>query len=405
MNQNADFNEYVQQTLEKIKATDTTKGYRVRAKSLFLTYPVKEGFFNVRNHSRNPADLQHYDVLEWLWNKLAPVEYGIACMEDYANKPGYYHIHVVLVFDRKRDIQGARTLDFPSGNNPNGPIHGNYLATRMVDKAITYCKKGGNFREKGVLLAAFTSDKTKNPSKLPKRKISDVVAKLLSGGAKPVDIQREYPGYFLQHQTKIIAYKEFTVLNTKPEMLKYNLKEVDPSSFNLTPPEEIIHDWLVLNLFENRALRQKQLWIKGPPGSGKTTLSMNLQKWARAYVPIYETEFLQNYTDDDYDLIIFDEYKSQKTLTFLNGFIDGSHKTYNSKFGSTNKKKNLPALFLSNYTPVEAYSKTKSVSLDAFIDRLTIVEAVDLYALNDWLVACEDRLKTVTESPTIIEIP
>ena len=94
-----------------------------------------------------------------------------------------------------------------------------------------------------------------------------------------------------------------------------------------------------------------------------------LQRFVRCYIVGYERDTFDDYRDNKYDLIVFDEYKNQKKLEFLNSLIDGQQKRLDQKYGGTVKKVNLPVVFLSNYLPIEAYTKAATITLDAFIDR------------------------------------
>ena len=109
----------------------------------------------------------------------------------------------------------------------------------------------------------------------------------------------------------------------------------------------------------------------------------------RCYIVGYERESFDEYSDEKYDLIVFDEYKAQKKLEFLNSLIDGQHKRLMQLYQGqkTTKKVNLPVLFLSNYHPLEAYSAAANVTRDAFIDRLCIVELIqsDLFQFIEFL--------------------
>ncbi len=80
-------------------------------------------------------------------------------------------------------------------------------------------------------------------------------------------------------------------------------------------------------------------------------------KWFRVYVVPLDTHNLDDYEDSEYDLIVFDEYKGQKSITWMNGFVQGSPFPVYRRYNSTIKTKNLPIIVLSNYSIEEAYSK------------------------------------------------
>ncbi len=67
---------------------------------------------------------------------------------------------------------------------------------------------------------------------------------------------------------------------------------------------------------------------------------------------------LDEYDDDDYDLVVFDEFKGQKTITWMNTFVQGGPQKVYRRYNSYNKTKNIPVIVLSNYTIQQCYSKT-----------------------------------------------
>lgn len=88
-------------------------------------------------------------------------------------------------------------------------------------------------------------------------------------------------------------------------------------------------------------------------------------------VPLGE-DFYDTYDDDAYDLIIADEYKAQKTITFLNDFLQGGMAmNLRIKGGQIMKRKNLPSIFCSNHSISEAYHKANAISINALKERFT----------------------------------
>lgn len=145
-----------------------------------------------------------------------------------------------------------------------------------------------------------------------------------------------------------------------------------------------VAEWLIDNIKVDRKLRTPSLWLTGPPGCGKTSLVIELEKYLRVFwVPMDGDGFLDGF-NNDYDLIVFDEMKSQFKLTWLNQFIVGSPMSVNVKGSKITKTKNIPVIFLSNYGPCLAYTKN-SPQLDAFLDRLLVITSTSLHQLNQKL--------------------
>ncbi len=70
-----------------------------------------------------------------------------------------------------------------------------------------------------------------------------------------------------------------------------------------------------------------------------------------------DVRHLDDYEDDDYDLLVMDEFKGQKSITWMNGFTQGNHFPIHRRYSGTIKKKNLPVIVLSNYSIEGAYEK------------------------------------------------
>jgi len=128
-----------------------------------------------------------------------------------------------------------------------------------------------------------------------------------------------------------------------------------------------IANWLNSNLFVSRALGTPQLWLQGPTGCGKTTLATKLSECARTYA-VPDEDFYDDYADSNFDLIVFEEFKHQKTVQWMNKFIDGQVCPLRQKGRQTVKKRNLPVIVLSNLTLREAYPNVAE-SIFATIDR------------------------------------
>lgn len=79
--------------------------------------------------------------------------------------------------------------------------------------------------------------------------------------------------------------------------------------------------------------------------------------------------------DNDYDLVVIDEFKGQKTIQFLNEFLQGSRMTLKQKGKQYLKEKNVPVIILSNFRLDECYPKAHLDNrLDTLACRLEIIE-------------------------------
>lgn len=106
----------------------------------------------------------------------------------------------------------------------------------------------------------------------------------------------------------------------------------------------------------------------------------------RNHLRIYDVpfeEFQDDYDDDDFDLAVFDEFQGwQKTLTFMNQFLEGNPMYLRKKGAQIYKRKNLPCIILSNFSPREAYPHVPDIQMEALESRLEIV-AMDTEIICD----------------------
>lgn len=149
-------------------------------------------------------------------------------------------------------------------------------------------------------------------------------------------------------------------------------------------------EWVNSNVCQPRPFRSPQLYIHGPPRTGKTSFLRLLEERIRIYHMPYDEEFYDEYDDQLYDLILFDEFKGQKTIQTMNRWLDGQTLSVRKKGSQGKKTRNLPFVILSNYPPHEAYSRAATDGrLDSFLDRVKVVEVKTMLPL-DQIVFVED---------------
>lgn len=315
-----------------------TTRFQLRAKNVALTYPQ--------------CDLakQHlYDAL-----RLRCGDNLVGCLvavERHAD--GNTHFHAYLRFSEVFSSRDSRVFDI-DGHHPN------VQSCRSPRSWIRYClKEDPEPLSFGVELTQGGSGE----------RLSDLIARRIDSGETLAQIRESNPGFLLLNMRKALEYQSFAARTAlRGTKLDYGLVQLlRPGN----PDSGPLAEWLTNNLRRERALRTKQLWLHSPPGAGKTSLVMELEKYLMVYWVPMDFDFMEGF-DDDYDLIVFDEMKNQKKLTWLNHFIVGSPMVVNVKGGSVHKKKNPPVIFLSNCHPEVAYPKD-TPQRDAFLDRLEII--------------------------------
>lgn len=343
--------------------------FRIDAKNIALTYPK--------------CDLTRERVLGFL-QLLGGDNYRGASASIEQHADGTPHVHAYLRLYSKRCFRDPRTFDIDGH-------HANIQPCRNAKHWINYIRK----EDQSALMDGDLDDLLGNPK--PKERISDVVARRIESGDSSAAIFESFPGFYLMNKRKIEELQDFMV-RKRQKLDKLDWEEACSKLAETQTEAQQVTDWLMDNIKKPRKLRQPQLWLQGPPGSGKTSLVQQLERFLSVfYVPMDGDSFLDGF-QDDFDLIVFDEMKSQFKLTWLNQFIVGSTMSVNVKGAKILKTKNTPVMFLSNYGVMSAYTKM-TPALEAFMDRLLIVQCTSLHSLNQILESVSIVPKTGSTVP------
>ena len=96
--------------------------------------------------------------------------------------------------------------------------------------------------------------------------------------------------------------------------------------------------------------------------------------------------FYDHFNDDDYDLIVMDEFgptHDLKPIQEYNKWLDGQVMSLRKKGSQGLKTKNLPFIFCSNYPPERVYHKVFGRGeLEPFLSRLTIIKVEEMIPVD-----------------------
>jgi len=328
--------------------------FQFNSKSIFLTYPQCE-----------------YPLSDFIANIEAlfglNIEKCIAAQEHH--KDGNTHLHAAICLKNPYRTRNARCFDDLARSHPN--INARFKGGWK--KAFQYVMKEGNFLTLPRELDLITLLK-KSDSK------TEMITNLVRGGAGLDAIDDQAPGYMLQHLRAVQHYHSFFELKKKraefaaAQDLKVRVQVVEPycSDWN-----QAIATWLEKNIRQTRIHRQAQLWIKAPPGAGKTSLLMWMEKTFKLSIYWWpkDEKWWDGYSDGAFDLIVLDEFRAQKMITELNPVLSGDpHPLSRRGAPPLVKRDNLPVIILSNFSPMECYHKVQMSQLHPLLDRLEFVE-------------------------------
>lgn len=214
-----------------------------------------------------------------------------------------------------------------------------------------------------------------------KEKVGNLVATSLLEGSSLRKLVDDHPGYCLLNKRKI---EDFEGLCKRIQLDKAKSKWLGGFRFEncLNPIHNHVAGWLENNIKKARAFKQSQLCVSAPKNMNKTSLVNMLEEYLRIYyVPTLE-QFYDFYNDEDYDLIVFDEFTgNQHNLQWLNMFLQGSPVSIRKKGSQYLKVKNLPCLLLTNF-PIEILYPD-SYQRELFLARVEFLQMDDPFPLAD----------------------
>jgi len=294
-----------------------------------------------------------------LQNNYPEMDWCVIASETHQD--GSPHLHIALEFKEK-----LRTRDM-SYFDKVGNKHGDYRSMKNQRKCIAYVTKAGEYDAYGIDVKAILQ---KQCGKFT------IVAKQLLSGMTLAQLNETEPGFMLQHKRKCEEYLSWTQRRSDIEKKKKWEKFLTADIQDLNTASEMqIACWLNLNIKEPREFRQDQLYIHGPPKLGKSHLIEQLGQYLNIYHVPRDEDFYDDYEDNIYDLAVIDEFTNQKTMQWLNQFLDGQPMYLRKKGGQTLKKQRIPVIVLSNYTLEQNYRKLHEAGkLEPLITRFKVVE-------------------------------
>lgn len=341
--------------------------FRLNSATLFLTYP----------QCSLPKETAVEKLLAFCQQmKVNPTKYVVAQEQ---HKDGTPHLHIAIWLSAKLNLKSPRSLDAITGK------HGHYRGIKFPTRCLKYCLK----EDKSPLIFGFDprylERLTETASSSGTKKTTLYATACTTGGKRPHDILLQDPGFYLLHGKKLKEIHTDYAMLQRYATLKpfYGISYTPVPSTAVHFPTKAICEWVNANLFQSRPFRQKQLYLHGPPACGKSTFLRTLAGYCKVFAMSIQEDFYDFYSDD-IDLVTIDEFKGQKTIQFLNQFLDGQMMCLRQKNHQYLKTKNVPVIFCSNYPLEECYKKAAASGyLDSLSSRLEIIhipptEKIDL---------------------------
>lgn len=329
-------------------STKRKKSFQIQGKLFLLTFP-------------RCATTKSLAMERIVKSTSFTAQYALVAQEKHVD--GFPHLHIIIYSKDRIRTRNPSFFDFIAEK------HGDYKVTRDFETTYRYCtKEDATPLEHGIRPGTSSSA---SPTS-----VSTKVAEMVTSGSTLRDIATAHPSYFMLNKKKIEDFRSF-VSTVSHQQSTVPLKLPIPYSGHCPATRSIV-EWLNTNLFTTRPFKSQQLYLSAPPNSYKTTLVNTLTRYCRIYYMPAHEEFYDFYSDDDYDLIVLDEFCGNKKLTFLNAFIQGSPMNVPKKGAQYMKIKNLPVIFLSNFTLDECYKNADTGPLRIRLKEIPLTEPIDI---------------------------
>lgn len=299
------------------------------------------------------------------------VKWVVVAHENHAD--GSNHLHCVFWLKKTFQTRSASFFDFITGT------HGNYQSCRDIFKVLVYCLKDGDFCFQSSD-PAWTPEAAVAARKSKKGVSFEVIAKLAMTGSSALAINILHPAFVLQHGAKLKSYIfNYGSSAAAPALLALPVtlsSDIQRETLSGSPASQQVYTWLLKNMYRPRRFgRNKSLMIIGDTEVGKTSLVRALSKyWDTYMLPMLDTWY-DKYTDD-VQLVVLDEFKCQKPLTWMNSFVDGSVMSLKQRYGGYTKRAFVPVILLSNMRPEQMYCNIMEANPNmhtAFLRRWEVV--------------------------------
>ncbi len=328
------------------------KKFRLDARGVFGTWPkcdktAADAFLAMK------LILRRHDV----WKNLKRMHFVSEFHLD-----GTAHIHGFFQLSKRWNIRGHDTLNLDiDGKN----YQGNYKALRNLGKACLYlCKTGHpltSYVSEGLktieYLAALERAKRSHQSK----GLFATAAQLIQEARGDVAGCLEWnPGFTLQHLSCMDRFGKMIASMIPPPVLPTLPREIFHDNYVNNHDNEIA-DWVHKNFMQGpRGLKQEQLYLYGPTGTGKTSFVRNLLRYYHDFVPS-GVRWQDHWRPRYFGVIVMEEFSDSWLPFKLLLKLSAGEKTEMPirNHASAWNTENLPMILTSN-NPIDAWYHGKS---------------------------------------------
>ena len=349
------------------KKSERKTRFRLSAKNVFLTYPQCD----------TPKQVALDRTLE-VFERWDP-NFIIVAREEH--KDGNPHLHLLVSLNKRCNFKSERKLDVIGGK------HGDYAPCRSLSNSIKYVLKNGD-----ILLWNVTEEDL-DEMVGPKKALDKLVHDIKSGKTNQ-QICESSPGLYLMHSKRIMSLRQelslwerSSQLLSKEPHLNRIIESLETSN---STSQNTIAEWIRTRLAAGAStmkLKDPHLWIYGASNLRKTSLVRLLQQMMMAYLIPIDEDFYDLYPCVSWSFAYIDEFKGQKTIQWLNQWLDGPM-LLRIKGAQHWKSEMLPTIILSNFSIDECYpnvAQNNPARLDLLYNRFTVVKITEPLSIPESL--------------------
>ncbi|AXL65942.1 replication-associated protein [Giant house spider associated circular virus 4] len=303
--------------------------FRFNARAVFLTYP------------QCPLLKQH--VLTMLRTKLGEDEGTHYLIGQETHKDGTPHLHIFVERGHLINTRNARYFDL---EDASGIYHPNVTAPRDRADVIRYITKEDTEPVKWPETWKFDE-----PPK--KRSKWEQATPLLLEGQDAATLLKSMPVFVLGNLKKVQEATAF-LANIKQQASLPPLETFLTWVLPAEPEYErnIAFKTVWNELRDNLASKdfgRRQLYLHGPTGIGKSTFLRHLLMCIRTYI-LPNEDWYDHWDNNLFDLSVMEEFKGQKSIQWLNQWLDEAHFYVKRKGVAGLLKTNpIPTILISNF--------------------------------------------------------
>jgi len=334
--------------------------FRLRHKKIGLTYA---------QCSVKPQDM--CDHLRITLGSYEP-QLIIVAQEQHNTTDGL-HLHAYVSLSKTLSTENVRIFDY-------NMFHPN-IRTIMKEKGwIAYVTKGNNY----VAYPAWYRAPTQQPQPQRHGSVLPAICDAIKKTPSYYAIAQLYPSFALLHGHQLKDYINEVNLESRRKELRARWRHVARFVGDGCLNNQRIAGWLNDHVLKPQVFRGINLWIHAPTKSGKSALAYHLGKLGCDILNVDLSSTFFDGISESTQLLVFDEFKAQKTITEMNKLSDGSLCRVQVKGSSFQFTKPIACLVLSNFSISEAYHNSDQLHLETLKGRYIEIKCEQHIVVN-WI--------------------